>query len=406
MKASVTKAMPEGRLYGRAGAHPDEVLAGVAQGTPCGEYLRRYWQPVGASAKLTAERPQRVRILGEDLVLFRDKGGRPGLLYPRCMHRGTTLYYGKIEERGIRCCYHGWLFDVEGHCLEQPCEPGGGKNLAVARQPWYPVVERYGLVFAYMGPPDRQPLLPQYDILENLAANEELIVEATGYFGHAAPVEDPHVPYHWLQHWENIVDPYHVYILHSTFSSIQFAEVHKTMPKVKFESIDGGVIYRARRILEDGRSFERINSALLPNVSVIPEISGNEGRSVMMAWHVAVDDTTFRGFMIRKVKRGESYFTGIKAHNGKVWTEASEEERRDYPSDYEAQSGQGPITLHSEEHLVTSDIGIVMLRRKMKEQIGVVMQGGDPEGVILDESDALVETLSGNFYVDRAETTL
>ena len=102
-------------------------------------------------------------MLGEDLILFRDKTGRPGLVQARCAHRGTTLYYGKVEERGIRCCYHGWLFDVEGRCLEQPCEPEGGRFRDRVRQPWYPVQELYGLVFAYMGPPEKKPVLPRYD---------------------------------------------------------------------------------------------------------------------------------------------------------------------------------------------------------------------------------------------------
>jgi hypothetical protein len=87
-------------------------------------------------------------------------------VYPHCAHRGTSLYYGKVEERGIRCCYHGWLFDVQGHCLDQPCEPEGGRARDKVRQPWYPVQELYGLVWAYMGPPDKKPVLPRYECLE------------------------------------------------------------------------------------------------------------------------------------------------------------------------------------------------------------------------------------------------
>jgi phenylpropionate dioxygenase-like ring-hydroxylating dioxygenase large terminal subunit len=97
-------------------------LTAVGRGTPMGELLRRYWHPVGLVADAT-DIPRKVRILGEDLVLFRDKHARVGLLHARCCHRGTTLYYGKVEEDGIRCCYHGWKFDTEGHCLEQPASP-------------------------------------------------------------------------------------------------------------------------------------------------------------------------------------------------------------------------------------------------------------------------------------------
>ncbi len=99
----------------------------VGAGTPLGEFMRRYWHPVALSDKVN-DIPQKLRLLGEDLVIFRDRQGRPGLLHARCAHRGTTLYYGRVEENGIRCCYHGWLFDVEGRCLEQPCEADGGRS--------------------------------------------------------------------------------------------------------------------------------------------------------------------------------------------------------------------------------------------------------------------------------------
>ena len=389
--------------YHHTPGHPDDVLAAVGKGTPCGEWLRRYWQPVGLSREVTT-RPQMVRILGEELVLFRDKSGRAGLLYPRCMHRGTNLYYGKVEEQGIRCCYHGWLFSVEGHCLQQPCELNGGANREVARQPWYPVEERYGLVFAYMGPPEKKPVLPRYDILEDLEEGEFLEVEGEGFGGYLDRVKDPNIPYHWLQNWENIMDPYHVYILHSNFSGVQFVEGFKLMPRVDFEAVDGGVIYRAYRDLPDGRSLERLSSALFPNISAIPPIDLSAARGSMVGWHVAVDDTHFRGFFVVRTRTGGN-FQPFKMHNGKSWTEATEQEKQDFPGDFEAQYGQGRITLHSEEHLATSDRGIAMLRRLMKKQIATVQGGGDPLGVHFNESDALVKIRSGNFYSEAAQKT-
>lgn len=390
----------DGGAYGRPTAHSDALLTGVGGGTPCGEYLRRFWHPVGVSAEIT-DRPTEVRILGEDLVLFRDRKGRAGLLYPRCMHRGTSLYYGKVEEEGIRCCYHGWLFSVTGHCLEQPCEPEGGLRRESARQPWYPVQERYGLVFAYMGPPDKRPVLPRYDVLEELEPGEFLEVEGAGYGGYSAPVKEPLVPFHWLQHWENVVDPYHVHVLHATFSGIQFVEGFKVMPKVDFERIDRGVIYHAHRRLEDGREMTRINSALLPNISAIPNIDLQQSRGKMIGWCVPVDDTHFRDFYVA-ARREPGRFAGIRMHNGKLWNELTDAERRDMPGDFEAQSSQGPITLHSEEHLATSDRGIAMLRRMMRDQIRAVAEGGDPIGVAFNEADARVSIRSGNFYVDMA----
>ena len=146
-------------------------LTSVGRGTPMGELLRRYWHPVGLVTDAT-DIPRKVRVLGEDLVLFRDKHARVGLLHARCCHRGTTLYYGKVEEDGIRCCYHGWKFDTEGHCLEQPCEPEGGQFKDKVRQPWYPVQERYGLIFAYMGPAEKKPVLPAYECLEKMDDGE------------------------------------------------------------------------------------------------------------------------------------------------------------------------------------------------------------------------------------------
>src|SRR5690606_29193268 len=152
----------------------------------------------------------------EDLIVFRDRMGRPGLLYPRCMHRGTSLFWGKTEERGIRCCYHGWLFDVEGRCLEQPCEPNmGSASRGKVRQPWYPVQERYGVLWTYMRPPDRMPVLPRYDVLEDLRDDEEYCVHDDSWGSHNDETM-PVVPYSWLHMNDNIMDPTHVQILHTT----------------------------------------------------------------------------------------------------------------------------------------------------------------------------------------------
>ena len=387
----------EGTAYGRAPQHHNALLTEVGPGTPGGEFLRRYWHPVAISTDVTT-RPQQVRVLGEDLVLFRDKAGRPGLLYPRCMHRGTTLYYGKVEERGIRCCYHGWLFGVDGTCHEQPCEPEGGLHKDTARQPWYPLQELYGLVFAYLGPPDRMPVLPRYDILEDLKPGHQYHHFGGSFFGFADFVpEHPTVPYNWLQIYENIMDPFHVYILHSTFSNVQFVEGFKVMPKVDFEYAPAATVYHAKRELPDGRKMDRVSAAMLPNIAAVPSIDLSPGRSNSMQWFVPVDDTHWIGFMVTASDKRE-FAGGFPIYNGKTWTQATEQERQDFPSDFEAQMGQGPINLHSEEHLATSDKGVAMLRRLLTQQIKVVQEGGDPQGVCFDESQALVKVLSGNFY--------
>ena len=135
---------------------PDPELTQVGPGTPCGEYLRRFWQPVAFSRDLGAA-PRRVRVLGEDLVVFRDRSGRVGVLHLHCAHRGTSLEFGIPLERGLRCCYHGWVYDVDGRCLDTPGEPRGSRLKERGWQGAYPTHEFTGLVFAYLGPPERRP---------------------------------------------------------------------------------------------------------------------------------------------------------------------------------------------------------------------------------------------------------
>src|SRR5579862_5480050 len=128
--------------------------------------MRRYWQPVALSNEVTAGgKPKQLQIMGEPLVAFRDDNGKPGLLDLHCSHRLTSLGYGRVEDGGIRCPFHGWLYDVEGHCLEQPAEPEGSTLKDRVRHPWYPCQELGGLIFAYLGPIDTMPLLPRYEML-------------------------------------------------------------------------------------------------------------------------------------------------------------------------------------------------------------------------------------------------
>ena len=386
----------DGGAYGRPPAHPDHELTQVGPGTPCGELMRRYWQPVGLSSEVT-HRPANVRILGDDLILFRDKKGRPGLLYPRCMHRGTSLFYGKATEHGIACCYHGWEFDVEGRCLLQPCEPGGGRNRAVARQPWYPVEERYGVLFAYMGPPEKKPVLLRYDIFEDLGSDEELRADIGGF---GATLDDSLkiVPYSWLQMNDNVMDPFHVHVLHSTFSTVQFVPEFAVMPQVDFFTTSNGVCYSAKRKLEDGREYERLSSWLVPNVTCIPNIFDiAESKAIRIRWILPVDDSHFTMVTVYRMAKSAPPLVKLRI-KGKLWSEMTDEERQDAPGDYEAQAGQGPISFHSEEHLASTDRDIIMQRRMLKAQIKVVAQGGDPVGVNFDPDKALVTVLSGNFY--------
>src|SRR5436309_13354664 len=141
----------------------NEFLTQVGPGTPGGELLRRYWLPIAAAQELTDENPTRfVRILGEDLVLFKDKSGNAGLIQDHCVHRGASLLYGRVEERGIACAYHGWLYDTKGNCLETPAEPADSKFHLTVKAKAYPVKEYVGILWIYMGP-QPAPIIPPYD---------------------------------------------------------------------------------------------------------------------------------------------------------------------------------------------------------------------------------------------------
>jgi phenylpropionate dioxygenase-like ring-hydroxylating dioxygenase large terminal subunit len=375
----------------------DEDLARVGRGTPGGELLRRYWHPVAVAAEVK-DLPVAIRVLGEDLILFRTPGGRFGLVYPRCCHRGTTLLYGKVEAQGIRCCYHGWLFNAEGRCLEQPCEPGGGKNLERYRQPWYPVEERYGLVFAYLGPLDRKPLLPRYDIFEDLPVTEKLVPNGTS-IGSGGPDT---MPCNWVQTYENVVDPFHVFILHSTFSAVQFAELMAIRPEISWEATEHGMVAYQIRKLPDGSTLRRVVELVLPTLRIVPDPTVRTmGRGTTIGWTVPIDDTNTRIFTVLKFPADAPVpvFNRAPMYDGKTWFELDAEGHQRIPGDFEAQVGQGGITAHSEEHLVSSDRGVSMFRRMYRQAITAVQDGGDPINVARSPAESLVVLRAGNFLL-------
>ncbi|TAJ25663.1 MAG: aromatic ring-hydroxylating dioxygenase subunit alpha [Reyranella sp.] len=384
--------------YSLAAPSYNTKLTEVGRGTPMGELLRRYWHPVGISADAGGT-PRPVKVLGEELILFRDGEGRPGLVYPRCCHRGTTLYYGKVEERGIRCCYHGWLFDVEGHCLEMPCEPNPtGAQCARVRQPWYPVEERYGLLFAYLGPPEKKPVLPRYECLEVMAPGEFVEADDSSIGSGGIVI----APCNWLQHFENVVDPYHVPILHGTFSGPQFVEQMAAFPKVRFEYGTQGVKSTSIRPGPDGKQFRRVTEAVVPTLRVVPNPRvAQYGMVESIGWTLPIDDTHYRIYVAGRVKEKGELAKFKSRYNGKTWAELTAEEHQKFPGDVEAQVGQGPITFHSEEHLMSSDQGVSMLRILLQKQIDIVAKGGDPLGVAFDEAGAYVKFDAGQ-YLDEA----
>ncbi|MBS0528664.1 MAG: aromatic ring-hydroxylating dioxygenase subunit alpha [Proteobacteria bacterium] len=365
----------------------------VRKGTPMGELLRRYWHPVGLASD-AGDTPRKVRALGEDLVLFRDRRGAAGLLHARCCHRGTTLYYGKVEDDGIRCCYHGWKFDTQGHCLEQPCEPAGGQFKDKVRQPWYPVEERYGLIFAYMGPPDKMPVLPRYECLETMDDDEFIEADDSSLGGGGPPI----IPCNWLQHWENVVDPFHVPVLHGSFSGPQFSAIMETMPEVAFETSPRGISVRSIRPQEGGKVFYRVTEAVFPTLRVVPNPRVAQfARVESIGWVLPIDDTTFRIYVAGRVKQKGDIARMRSKLNGKFWWDMTEDEHQRFPGDYEAQVGQGPITLHSEEHFGQTDRGVLMVRRLLRQQLETLAAGHDPMGVSFDRDAPPISFEAGNY---------
>ncbi|MBF8254722.1 MAG: ring-hydroxylating oxygenase subunit alpha, partial [Deltaproteobacteria bacterium] len=155
----------------------NELLTRIGPGAPAGELLRRYWHPISVINELTEEAPTKlVRILGEDLVLFRDKSGRIGLIEDRCAHRGASMFYGRVEARGIACPYHGWLFDTEGNCLETPAEPAESKFHLKIKHKAYPVRKFIGLYWTYMGPKPA-PAIPKYDLWVRKDGRRRILVQ-------------------------------------------------------------------------------------------------------------------------------------------------------------------------------------------------------------------------------------
>ena len=375
--------------YGRTAQVPreDTFLTKTAFGTPVGELLRRYWQPIALSSELS-DLPKPIKIMHENLVIFRDLKGNVGVLDQHCCHRGASLEYGRIEKEGLRCCYHGWLFNTEGVCLDQPCEPETSDYKNKVRQPWYPAHEFGGLVFVYMGPPETSPVFPKFSILEQSG------IKLHAYRNNTRGII---AECNWLQIHENAVDPMHTFILHSANSGNQFTPAFSVLPDIDFQETDNSVRYIRNATLPNGNRFHRIGEVFLPNFRSLPsqtpkgdELILEPGRFI--GWWVPVDDTHTIGFHIEAlpVKDGKA--------EGSVWAEAapglsnsnvpppqSYEDTQRRPGDKEAQTSQRPIAIHALENLATSDMGIVKFRRLLRKAAEAVQGGHEPPGFGLKE---------------------
>ena len=355
-------------------------------GTPLGEYMRRSWQPVCLSEQLT-DLPHAIRIMGEDLVAFRDRGGDVGVLYRHCCHRGASLEYGIIQERGIRCCYHGFHYDLDGTILDVPGEPDRGEKLRkTVSQGAYPAFERDGLVFAYMGPPDEKPAFPEYDAFEKY--DDTRLIPFSNVF-----------PCNWLQVMDNIADQMHTYILHNPaalhggnppkgldVSAYTLSDAFVKLPVMDYMEVrDGtGMVFIAGRRVSDDKVWVRINDLIVPNITQHAYLfeDGAEQRLWhrvhMSRWYVPVDDTNsiifgwrMFGKTIDPLDAGDESKIGwdnMDFLDAQVGNRTYEDGRR-LPGDWEAISSQRPIAIHALENPMACDIGVYMNRKLIRDAV-------------------------------------
>ena len=377
--------------YGRNAIVPkeDPRLTHVSLGTPMGELMRRYWQPVCMSSELT-ELPKFLKILNEELVAYRDKSGHVGVLGAHCCHRGTSLEYGRIEENGLRCCYHGWLYNEEGRCLDQPGEPSESNYKDEIRQPWYPAEEYKGLVFAYMGPLDKKPILPKYDVLED---------ENAKYLAYRNYSRGEIAECYWLQLQENAMDPVHTNILHGWNPGLfEFSEVMAVKPSYDYAHEKTHVSYIRTTDLDSGYKLTRTSTTYVPTARSVPptEVTGTDPdreteRARLVGWGVPVDDENTIGFHVELVDPNKKIFQPPDAPVIRDY-----ETKQRAPDDWEAQISQRPITRHALENLATSDRGVVLFRRRLSEAIDAMERGEDPPGIARKPTEELIVVPSGN----------
>jgi nitrite reductase/ring-hydroxylating ferredoxin subunit len=356
-----------GAYHHRERPTDDDELTRVGPGTPCGEYLRRFWQPVVLSKELR-DLPRRLRIMGEDLVAFRDRSGAVGLLELHCPHRGTSLEFGLVSDKGIRCCYHGWLFDVDGTILETPGEPADSTLKDRLFHGAYPVREHQGLLFAYMGPPDHEPDFPILDTYDlpgyRMVARAPTLWECN-----------------WLQVKENSMDPAHLAFLHTLPGSQGFTEDLGALGEWDWMETPAGMVYIDTRRQGD-RVWVRVADFIPPNIHQFPPNADPMAKRTVInrpaatTWAVPLDDTHtmqigfYRAPEDQEPRRGAGF--GQDASR-------TYEDRQRVPGDYDAQvSIHGGISRHGLEHLASTDRGVTMMRNMLRRSIRAVQDGVDP----------------------------
>jgi phthalate 4,5-dioxygenase len=383
----------------------NDLLTQTGPGTPCGELMRRYWQPIALSEELPhGGAPLRVMILGEELVLFRDDHGQPGLLGLHCSHRGTDLSYGRIENGGLRCVYHGWLYDVGGRVIEQPGEPGGGVNRDQIRHRAHACSEAGGVIFTYMGS-DKPPLLPDYEFLGVPEAQRTVtkILYQCNY----------------LQGNEGNIDPVHLSFLHQFLSDapvplqrvVQGTDTTDNTllgkdiaPAIEVELTDFGLRICSVRASGRDKTYLRVTNFVMPNLAAFGGSTVGEGYSVH--WHVPIDDTRHWKYVFMfsrdkalppellnksRAELGEDFRLTRGGANRYHQDRESMKTKTFTGMGYNFQAhdafateSQGAIQDRTAEHLVSSDKAIIAARKLLLNAINDVKQGRDPQHVVRD----------------------
>jgi 5,5'-dehydrodivanillate O-demethylase len=352
-------------------------LCEVGAGTPMGELMRRYWHPIAAVAELEDSPTKPVRLMGEDLVLYRDRGGAYGLVDRHCPHRRADLSYGFVEDRGLRCNYHGWKFDERGTCIDQPFEEAAHPAARFKERVTikaYPVEAKGGLLWAYLGPAPA-PLVP----------NWEPFTWGNGF----VQIVFSEVPCNWVQCQENSIDPVHFEWLHSNWSIILRGDHGPYSPthlKVGFDEFEYGLIYRRIRAdtTEEDPLWTTGRVCLWPNAL----FTGGH-----FEWRVPVDDETTLsvGWFFDRVPREQEpyvqeripyWYSPIRDEATGRWITSHVMNQ-----DFVAWVGQGTFADRSQEHLGESDRGIIMMRQRLLDQAEVVADGGEPKAVVRDPAE-------------------
>lgn len=354
-------------------------LTHVGSKAAAGRLLRAYWLPIAHPVQLERRNPMPVEVLGEKLVLFRTGEGRLGLTSDRCAHRGTSLSAGsdemktagRIDQRGVRCPYHGWLYGVDGQCLHQPAEPQGSTFHERIKIKAYPAEERFGWIWAYLGEGE-PPIIPPVDAM----------ARTDGYRVNTMA----HWDCNYYQVCENLVDPAHVTVLHqeTAFDTTQFQDI----PTVKAEATELGL-----RTIAGRPGYERQSEYLFPTGIRIALPFIKPGVQ-MMFWVVPINDTrtvSFHSWFLpmsddisdderkSKIAQLESFMY----HFGK--NDPLYHSSKVSHQDQFACISQGPIADRTQEHLGRSDVGVTLLRRLLREAVQELDAGRAPRGQVRSE---------------------